>query len=264
MSIILRQGRPALAVRQGSFDIHALNDGSASALVHRLEQARTRLEQCLPAIGRIELQGNADDELAGTGWLVSKDIVVTNAHVADKFAMPYGNGFRFRSATSGSGRQSAAINFLAEAGNALTRKVAISEVLWIARDWKPDIAFLRLAQDSGIEPLLLAKEPPQTNTHVVAAGYPVRDAEVEDQQLMEQIFQELYTYKCLSPGMVSGFTGTVLHDCSTLRGNSGSPLLDLNSGEVVGLHFLGGPLDGSNQAIAASTIRNLLVQRGLL
>lgn len=264
MSIILHQGRPVFAVRNGSFDTQTLNDMSASALVQRLEEARTRLEQYLPAIGRIEMQGNAEDELAGTGWLVAKDIVVTNAHVADRFAMSYGNGFRFRSATSGTGRQSAVINFLAEAGSTLTHKVAISEVLWIARDWKPDIAFLRLAQDSGIEPLALAQAPPQANTQVVAAGYPVRDSEVADQQLMDRIFQELYTYKCLSPGIVSDFTGTLSHDCSTLRGNSGSPLLDLNSGEVVGLHFFGGLLDRPNQAIAANTIRDLLVQRGLL
>ena len=31
----------------------------------------------------------------------------------------------------------------------------------------------------------------------------------------------------------------ITHDCSTLGGNSGSVLLDLQTGEAVGLHFAG-------------------------
>ncbi|MFK7749042.1 MAG: trypsin-like peptidase domain-containing protein, partial [Kordia sp.] len=29
------------------------------------------------------------------------------------------------------------------------------------------------------------------------------------------------------------------HDCSTWYGNSGSPVVDLNTGEVVGIHYAG-------------------------
>lgn len=51
---------------------------------------------------------------------------------------------------------------------------------------------------------------------------------------------------------------TVLtHDCTTLGGNSGSPVLSLESGKVVGLHFAG-RFGIGNSAVRVSTIKALL------
>ncbi|MCT7341310.1 hypothetical protein N5K55_13525 [Pseudomonas aeruginosa] len=50
------------------------------------------------------------------------------------------------------------------------------------------------------------------------------------------------------------------HDCSTLGGNSGSAVLSIDGGEVVGLHF-GGQFRKTNYAVKASVIRSLLARR---
>lgn len=263
-AIIWRKGRPALAVRGGSFDPADPDDPEASVLLDRLEGARARLEPLIPAVGRIEVEGNAEGELAGTGWLVAPEIVVTNAHVAQKFAMRFGAGYRFRASVLGDGRQSARIDFLAEAGSDCADEIAIREILWIAPDGQPDIALLGLERAAKAPPIPLAEDSPQAGTHVAAVGYPVRDGEYPDPALMDAIFQGLYTHKCLSPGMVRGSTGSVMHDCSTLRGNSGSPVIDMGSGLAVGLHFLGGRLQGDNYAVPAHVLSDRLAELQLI
>ena len=48
-------------------------------------------------------------------------------------------------------------------------------------------------------------------------------------------------------------TDVVLHDCSTLGGNSGSVVLDLATGQAVGLHFAGRFLE-ANYAVPAAVV----------
>ena len=48
----------------------------------------------------------------------------------------------------------------------------------------------------------------------------------------------------------------VFHDCSTLGGNSGSAVVELDSGRVAGIHFKGGLR--RNYAIAAPRVRERL------
>jgi hypothetical protein len=48
----------------------------------------------------------------------------------------------------------------------------------------------------------------------------------------------------------------LFHDCSTLGGNSGSPVIDLKTGEVLGIHFAG-EFEQTNWAWSAWRIREL-------
>ena len=66
-------------------------------------------------------------------------------------------------------------------------------------------------------------------------GYPARDSRVADEQLVQSIFGDVYDKKRLAPGQVTEARADVLlHDCSTLGGNSGSVLLDLATGRPLG------------------------------
>jgi endonuclease G len=47
------------------------------------------------------------------------------------------------------------------------------------------------------------------------------------------------------------------HDCSTLGGNSGSPVLALDTAEVVGLHF-GGSFLWRNEAVTAPILADFV------
>ena len=82
---------------------------------------------------------------------------------------------------------------------------------------------------------------------VVVIGYPALDPR-NDIPLQNQIFEGKYEVKRLQPGKlrkresVRSFESTVsaaTHDSSTLGGNSGSAVIDVQTGEVVALHFAG-------------------------
>ncbi|HCT6914658.1 TPA: protease, partial [Pseudomonas aeruginosa] len=80
---------------------------------------------------------------------------------------------------------------------------------------------------------------------------------------MEDIFGNIYDVKRFAPGEVVGLPHDawyLTHDCSTLGGNSGSAVLSIDGGEVVGLHF-GGQFRKTNYAVKASVIRSLLARR---
>ena len=76
---------------------------------------------------------------------------------------------------------------------------------------------------------------------------------------MEDIFKGVYDVKRLAPGFITdpGQGFVIQHDCTTLGGNSGSPVLDVESGQVVGLHF-SGRFGRGNFAVDAETVRSTL------
>jgi endonuclease G len=81
---------------------------------------------------------------------------------------------------------------------------------------------------------------------------------------MDEIFGNIYNKKRLAPGQITGSQSTrLLHDCSTLGGNSGSAIVDLKSGQAVGLHFAGRFLE-ANFAVPAHVVAERLdaVTRG--
>jgi len=90
-------------------------------------------------------------------------------------------------------------------------------------------------------------------------GYPAFDSR-NDPSDQARYFRDLYEVKRFAPGKVlQGLSGgTVLkHDCTSLGGNSGSPLIRLDTGKVVGLHFAG-RYGVDNSAVGVTTLRALL------
>ena len=89
-------------------------------------------------------------------------------------------------------------------------------------------------------------------------GYPARD-DRNDLALQDRIFAHVYYVKRLQPGKVrrrdtcrsfGHDVSALTHDSSTLGGNSGSAVIDLKTGQVVGLHFAGEYLK-ANYAVPA-------------
>jgi endonuclease G len=76
---------------------------------------------------------------------------------------------------------------------------------------------------------------------------------------MSNYFRNLYDVKRFSPGFLIEDGGmTILrHDCTTLGGNSGSPVISLDSGKAIGLHYAG-TFGVGNSAVRISTINALL------
>ena len=256
-NIVLRTGRPVLAIvgntpaapvqRQRQCGV-----ASPAAGLRRPPPARRhgcrphrrdRPAGCLPYVG--------------TGWLVEKNTIVTNRHVAREFGRRKRGGFTFKKG-SGARPMTASIDFLEEAGRVEELEFPIIEILHIEDESGPDFALLRVEDRSGAgalaSPIALATAPVQTEQQVAVIGYPARDSRVPDVKLMHPIFGDVYDKKRLAPGQITEVQRDVLlHDCSTLGGNSGSVLLDLATGEAAGLHFAGRFLE-TNYAVPAAIV----------
>jgi endonuclease G, mitochondrial len=256
-TIVLRTGRPVLAVVDDEAQL-VFSDPESSVWESRLRDASGHLGAAARAVGRIEVEGHSMAWL-GTGWLVEPDVVVTNRHVAAEFGRHDGTAFVFKQGISGS-RINASIDFLEEIGSTRERTFRLNRILHIEDPDGPDLAFIRVSPtraDSLAAPIRLSTDSDDDEL-VAVIGYPARDSRIPDQQLMDEIFGNVYNKKRLAPGQLIGADSTaVRHDCSTLGGNSGSVVLSLATGEAVGLHFAGRFLQ-SNFAVPAAVVAERL------
>ncbi|MBL8290721.1 MAG: trypsin-like peptidase domain-containing protein [Bryobacterales bacterium] len=217
-----------------------------------LNNRRTALKQIIRGIGRVDAPG-IPYPYAGTAFLVGKDVLLTNRHVAEIFTDGLGvKNLRFKSGLQPE------IDLKQEIGSTSEVLVKIKETLLIHPHW--DAALLRVeGLPASRRPLLLAgSEVPQPVGRLVAAiGYPALDPR-NDIDLQKRIFR-VFEKKRLQPGrlmasrQIVSFNNTVealAHDCSTLGGNSGSAVIDIETGLAVGLHFAGRYLE-ANFAVPA-------------
>ena len=247
-TIVNRVGRPVLEVADDDY----LVEGPEAAIWDaRLGNptVHAALKRAIPSVGRIEVDNNPDFTWVGTGWLIADDVVVTNRHVAQEFAVlsitDAGRSFVFkRGWPDRNTRMAARVDFRRELQNNNPRAFSVKEVLHIEDDDGPDFAFLRVEKTGSagaLSPSLHAATDPATaQQYVATVGYPASDSRIPEQELMTRLFGDKYNVKRLAPGQVLRLgDGLVMHDCSTLGGNSGSPIIDLATGDVLGLHFSG-------------------------
>lgn len=257
-AIIRKTGRPSLLIWRDMFE-----EARLVLWRNRLAQATDTLRSIIRATGRVELKGRTDRHL-GTAWLIEEGIAVTNRHVAAAFTRTR-NGVSTLLPDRNGAPMRVAVDFLSERDNPSSKEVAVAEVIWVANKFagEPDVAFLRLDGDSGNlpdpAPLGDDTELQQHNPDdaVATIGYPAFDSrnDAADQQ---RIFDGIYQVKRLAPGLVQELRpDTIAHDCTTLGGNSGSPVASLSQGGVVGLHYSGSEGD-ENRAVRVSVVRRLL------
>ncbi|HEY8605479.1 MAG TPA: DNA/RNA non-specific endonuclease [Noviherbaspirillum sp.] len=258
-AIVLIAGRPVLLVKDGVFETASLDE-----LEQQLAPHRKALAAPIRAVGRIELSDHDTFEWCGTGWRIEEDLIVTNRHVANVFAQRQGRVFRFR--VNQRGRQvRARIDFREEYRGLESEESAVAEILWIADDTAeaPDMAILRLLNDPSLPPpIRLLGKPLEPEQRIAVVGYPARDSR-NDAGAMREIFGDIYDVKRFAPGEVVAVPPSdwyFTHDSSTLGGNSGSAIIDIESKSVAGLHF-GGQFRKTNYAVKASVIRSLLARR---
>jgi len=254
-SIIMRTLRPVLAIKGGTCELAFVEKVDSEVWKDRLAKAKVMLDARISAIGRIEARGYPG--YIGTGWLIEDDVVVTNRHVAEAFAMRNGQGFTFRS--NGSGPMTGAIDFLQEIGSTATSEYTLARPLYISESSGPDLAFFQVDQTGAqlATPIPLADSPAVTE-NVATIGYPAADSRIPDYDLMQRIYQDTYNKKRLAPGAVTRVDAvTIQHNCTTLGGNSGSAVIDLDRGEAVGLHF-SGTFMTANYAVRSDVVKKIL------
>lgn len=252
--IVRATGRPVLTVRKGTFDPPTTERWRRS-----LEGARKALEQAILSVGRVELHGDPDYQWAGTAWVVGDGLIITNRHVCEIFARRDGSRLVFRR-KGGGGTVSASIDFQREHESDAAFVIPIDGIAYLAPDSDdaPDVALLRLAPGVKAPPRIdLCAAEAGEGREVAVIGYPAYDYD-EDHKLQEDLFA-FYDVKRLAPGEVMGIGSSIAleHDCSTLGGNSGSVVLDLKTGDALGLHYAGRS-GKANYAVRAAVIHAIL------
>ena len=263
LETIVRRERPVLFVKNDwidRVDVTTIGD-EAKDLVDQLDARRAIMQPLMSLIGRIDVAGFPATDFLGTGWFVDTDIVVTNRHVASLFARHDGRKFVFARGIAGQ-PMAASLSTLHEFDDLAVdaaRTFAVKEVLYIEPTQGPDIAFLKVARSTDgtkQDRITIAEADAAEDVRVFVVGYPARSPRsvIPDQQLMKELYRDRYDVKRAAPGLTMGSReGTTRHDCTTLGGNSGSVVLDLASGEAVGLHFAG-LYQETNYAVPASVL----------
>ncbi len=203
---------------------------------------RATIERVIPSIGRVELPNHPSTPYGGTAFFVGDGLMMTNRHVAELFT----NGLGVDGLTFKPGRASE-VDLKQEVVKSASRIVKVEEVCMIHPYW--DCAILRVSgEDAARPPLKLIEREPNDlkGKAVIIVGYPAMDAR-GDVALQQRIFR-VFQKKRLQPGNILGYgdidsygenVQALTHDISTLGGNSGSAVIDMYTGDVVGLHFAG-------------------------
>lgn len=247
-ALLTFQKRPALLIQDDQFM------EAQPPWQDELGRLRKRIERTLPKVGRVVIEGLDKVPWAGTGWLAAPGLIMTNRHVAKRFAEPVSSAekeTRWRIKNDLAAR----IDFSEEEKNApgwdASRTFEVPADAQIAVHPTLDLALVPVAGATrGPEPRLLPTPltlaPGGTaiteGRKVYAVGYPASDPFNPDPLSAYSLFRGIFNVKRLQPGQVMQTLAdkdTVLHDCSTLGGNSGSCLVDLATNQVVGLHYAG-------------------------
>ena len=271
LETIVNRERPVLFVRDGKFDLNDVTalGPEAQELVERMRQQGSRLFSLLPLIGRIDVVNFPNIDFVGTGWFVDTEIVVTNRHVASLIARWDGRQFAFSRGVGGQIIESSLCNAheFDDLAPDASRIFKVKEVLYIEPENGPnDIAFLKVERrTSGNGPSFISVAPSDAADElpVCVVGYPARAPKrlIPDQDLMKQLYRDRFDVKRAAPGFTSGLErGSTTHDCTTLGGNSGSVVLDLATGQAVGLHYAG-IYEEDNFAVRASVLTDYIKRK---
>jgi S1-C subfamily serine protease len=258
------QRPPALRV----FDADGFVEAPREWSVLNEPSTRARVELAAKSVGRIH-QGSVT---LGTGFLVAYDVVMTNRHVAESLSTNIDGTLKIRAGWE------PAIDFIGDSVPKIasslakgehgklyhtgeTRCFRIGSVLYA--DPELDIALLRIEftvnpkRGESVQPLVpvTGLKPPAPLTlastgvpagrrPVYVVGFPNHD-DTADFSELKNVFHNTFDVKRLQPGHLTRVVMhhadriEIGHDCSTLRGNSGSPIIDLETNEVLGIHVRG-------------------------
>jgi endonuclease G, mitochondrial len=231
VAIISRFERPALRVAADlSIDWSQWPEG-----VSITEPPHERVARTVAAVGRLNVRGEPATASLGTCFLAGPGLVLVASFSVSFVAEGAGT-----SVTLHDGKQ-VWVQF------ADGRAKDVARVLFVHPYFR--VALLELADDADLpDPLSIASTIPENlggrDVAVVscAGADPRNDAEDVKRIFGEDLDKSLFVQpgKVLGLGTISGGEAPgLLHDCSTLGGSSGGALIELASGDVLGLHTSG-------------------------
>lgn len=263
-AVVLLQGRPALLVRNNTFEMPR-----TGLWAERLFGSRALIESHLPAIGRVEVDDGSGAVNSGTAWIIAPGVVATNRHVAEIFARRSGAEAKFLLNFQGRPYRTR-VDFLEEYLSEEEREIKVERVLFMEEPDRslPDVAFLKLTGGEGLPaPIPVSDQDPQAGQSFALVGYPAFDPRygLGGLEAAKEIFGTVYDVKRLAPGEVMPYeeeSWYLLHDATTLGGNSGSVMIDLETGHAIGMHFKG-DFRRANYAVKPSLLLDYAARHGV-
>ena len=205
----------------------------------RLPELDARIRKLAQAVGRLNLDKGPAPYL-GTVVAVGERSVISAKHTIESLIERTGGNAKL------SHQYGPYLNFSVE-GKGGTR-IEIDDLLFVHPVL--DVAALRTKTPLPAPASRLISRPPRSiaGRVIAAIGYPSRDR--REPHLTDQILQGPEHTLHVSVGQVQSVekapsptsneaTVQLFHDCSTLGGFSGGPLLDVMSGDVIGIHVGG-------------------------
>lgn len=238
MAVIL-QSRPAYLVQDGWIN------QPIDAEWRVLETARPILEQAITCIGRLEIESQLLP-YAGTCFAIGPQLLATARHVAQIVT--------YQAKKDGLVPQEKIwVDFLREHDRQESRTVRIKRLIMIHPFF--DFALFELEEPLAKNQLLSFSTVPTDQVlqqagdlPICVVNYPAFDPRIE-LEAMRLVFGDLFEVKRLSPGKLMQQTAdhetSLLHDCSTLGGAGGAPVLNVETGEVLGVNFAGRYLEAN-------------------
>ena len=245
LELVVKALRPAILSRKGKLgDLPNPEKQSPEALT-RWTKFRGLFEPMLYSVGRIDRVAKPMNIALATGFLVAKNLMVTNKHVLAALSND----------TMVLERGQAVVSFGQEEGTVPELPpVDVAVVAAVHADL--DIVVLEIDPVTA-PPLDLSDQNPGLGLAIAVVGYPQQDP--RNPVFTRAIFQDRYKLKRAAPGEVVGSSAnTIQHDCSTLGGNSGSPVVDLETAKVVGLHYDGRLFLFRNEAVDAASLHQFV------
>lgn len=230
LEVVVRLLRPVVFSRNGELDDlpdQAGKNLQPAELKDLWSVFRDRVKPVLHSIGRIDSTGRGH---VGSGFLVTDRLLATNRHVLDQLS--FGTGVLAAGA--------AKVVFKGEKGSVDPPEhvIAIEGVAVVHPDL--DMALLEIVAQVDRPRLEFADTHPAAGDRVVAVGYPAEDR-VNNPLFLASVFPQPFGVKRAALGEVldGGRLPSLFHDCSTLGGNSGSPVFSLETGKVIAIHRAG-------------------------
>ena len=229
LELMIRLMRPAPLCRFGKVDDLPEYNQYNNSLVGAWHQFQEAVQPSIYAVGRLD---RADDTNSlGTGFLVTDELLVTNYHVLA--ALSHGTGLL---------RDGDALVYFGQEFEPTDRQGAVPVTAVVAADEEVDLAILRVSPSPtspGRRPFVISEAAVAAGDNVATLGYPMEGAN-NNPLFLKQIFgNELYVKRASQGQVLKVSTNHVYHDCSTLNGNSGSPLMTLENAKVIGVHNSG-------------------------
>ncbi len=256
-AIVMLRGFPSLLIRNGTYanpDNPVWRD--------RLDPFRAPINHVIANTGRVDLVGHPDNKWVGTAWRVNETSFITNRHVAEIFAKATRRGHGIQSGVK------VFIDLAEEHDSDEVLEHLISSITHIEEKSAGgiDMAVLKLSPsgaDIAGDPIDLALDSRMPD-FIGVTGYPARDWR-NPEDAMNRYFGGVFNKKRFAPGNIMNANHAAqvfTHNCTTLGGNSGSVVCDIETGCAIGLHFAGSAQD-QNYAVKATALADVLRSRSV-